>query len=175
MSARIVASVFLAAGILVGTSACGFYSPQATLIQYDPSDGISGEVGDVSLRNAMLLSEDGSTASLLVTAVNGSDSARDVIVQYEANGKKVTETVTLRANSSVTIGTEDRPNVLLEDIDSAPGDLFPVFFQYGEETGVQLLLPILDGTTGAEYADLLPTPTPPAPTTPAEPTATPAA
>ena len=36
-----------------------------------------------------------------VTAVNGSDSARDVIVQYEANGKKVTETVTLRAQEDL--------------------------------------------------------------------------
>lgn len=160
MSARIVASVFLAAGILVGTSACGFSAPQATLIHYDPSDGVSGDVGDIAFRNAMLLSEDGSTASLLVTAVNKGDTAQSVAVQYEAGGKKVTDHVTVRANSSVTIGTKNRPHVLLEDIDSAPGNLFPVFFQYGEETGVQLLLPILDGTTGAQYADLLPTPSP---------------
>ncbi|KGJ80805.1 hypothetical protein GY21_02205 [Cryobacterium roopkundense] len=160
MSARIVASVFLAAGILLGTSACGFYAPQATLIQYDPSDGVSGDVGEIAFRNAMLLSEDGSTASLLVTAVNKGDSAQSVTVQYEAGGQKVTENVTIRANSSVTIGTEDRPSVLLENLDAAPGDLFPVFFQYGEETGVQLLLPILDGTTGVEYADLIPTATP---------------
>ncbi|KFF58764.1 hypothetical protein JF66_16135 [Cryobacterium sp. MLB-32] len=160
MSARIVASVFLAAGILLGTSACGFYAPQATLIQYDPSDGVSGEVGDIAFRNALLLSEDGSTASLLVTAINNGDTAQSVVVQYEAGGQKVTTNVTIRANSTVTIGTKDRPSVLLENIDSAPGDLFPVFLQYGDETGVELLLPVLDGTTGAQYADLLPTPTP---------------
>ncbi|TDW29535.1 hypothetical protein [Cryobacterium psychrophilum] len=155
MSARIVASVVIAAGILIGTSACGFGAPQATLIQYDPSDGVSGDVGDVAIRNAMLLSADGETATLLVTAVNVGDTAESLTVQYDANGKKVTELVTVRANSSVTIGAKNEPNVTLENIDTAPGDLFPVFFQYGEETGVQLLLPVLTGEQ-PEYQGLLP-------------------
>jgi len=160
VSARTIAAVVLAAGILIGTSGCGFLAPQATLIQYDPSDGVSGEVGDIALRNAMLLSTDGSTANLLVTAINGGDTAQSLTVQYEANGEKVTELVTLRPNTSVTIGGKDEPSVTLESMDSTVGALFPVYFQYGEETGVQLLLPVLDGTTGAEYLDLLPTPTP---------------
>jgi len=159
VSARIVASVVIAAGILIGTSACGFGAPQATLIQYDPSDGVSGDVGDVAIRNALLLSEDGERATLLVTAVNAGDTAESLTVQYEANGEKVTELVTLRANSSVTIGAKDEPTVTLENIDTPAGELFPVFFQYGEETGVQLLLPVLTGEQ-PEYHGLLPTAVP---------------
>ena len=176
MSARIIASVVLAAGLLIGTSGCGFLAPQATLIKYDPSDGVSGNVGDIALRNGMLLSADGSTANLLVTAINKGDTAQSLTVQYEADGQKVTELVTLRANTSVTIGGKDEPNVTLENMNSSTGALFPVYFQYGEETGVQLLLPVLDGTTGAEYLNLLPTPTAtPAPATTVTPTPTPSA
>ncbi|MDH6237861.1 hypothetical protein [Cryobacterium sp. CG_9.6] len=171
MSARIVASIVLAAGILIGTSACGFGAPQATLIKYDPSDGVSGDVGDVALRNAMVLSADGELGSLLVTAVNVGDTAQSLTVQYQANGEKVTELVTLRANSSTTIGAEGEPSVTLENIGTPPGALLPVYFQYGENTGVELLLPILTGQQ-PEYAGLLPTATP-TPTAIPEPTATP--
>lgn len=172
MRARSAATVILAAGILMGTSACGFYSPQATTIHYDASDGVSGKVGNVDIRNALLLSTDGETANLLVTLINRSDSAQALTVQYEAAGEKVTQQVTVQANKTVTLGTPDAPSVTLENMGSAPGKLFPVFFQYGNETGAKLLLPILDGTQG-EYSTLLPTATP-TPTAVTVPSATPA-
>jgi len=174
--ARSAASVILAAGILMGTSACGFYSPQATTIHYDASDGVSGNVGDVAIRNALLLSEDGETANLLATVINQGDTTHSLEVQYEAKGEKVTQNVTIAAHETVTLGTPGSPAVTVENMDSAPGKLFPVFFQYGDETGAELLLPILDGTQG-EYSTLLPTETPAPSEAPSEapaPTETPA-
>ncbi|SEN97773.1 hypothetical protein E3O25_00510 [Cryobacterium sp. TMT1-3] len=175
MRARIAASVVLAAGILLGTSACGFFAPQATLIQYNASDGVSGDVGDIHIRNALLLSADGELANLVVSVVNPTDTLQSLRVQYESSTGKVSQDVPVEANTTVTFGTDGAASVVLENMDSQPGSLFPVYFQYGEETGVELLLPVLAGTQD-EYSSLLPTIAPTE--TPSEtptPTATPAA
>jgi len=175
--ARIAASVVLTAGILLGTSACGLFAPQATMIQYDASDGVSGDVGEIHIRNGLLLSTDGELANLIVSVVNTTDSEQNLLVQYESSTGTVSQDVPIEANTTVTFGTEGEESVVLENMDSQPGSLFPVFFQYGEETGVELLLPVLTGTQG-EYSTLLPTPAPtetPEPSATPEPTETPAA
>ena len=46
---------------------------------------------------------------------------------------------------------------MLDDLDTAPGQLFPVFFQYGDVTGSQLQVPVLDESSDF-YAGLLPSP-----------------
>ena len=153
MRARIAASVVLAAGILLGTSACDFSAPQATTIHYDASDGVSGDVGNVAIRNAILISDDGHSANLLVTLVNQGSKAQSLNVQYTSGSNKVTNTVTVEPNSSVTLGTPGEPSVDLQKVDTPPGALFPVYFQYGNETGVQLLIPVLDGTL-SQYSTL---------------------
>ena len=168
---RIAASVVLAAGILLGTSACGFFAPQATSIEYNASDGVSGDVGEIHIRNGLLLSTDGELANLIVSVVNTTDTEQNLVVQYESSTGRVSQDVPVEANTTVTFGTDGEESVILENMDSQPGSLFPVFFQYGEETGIELLLPVLTGTQG-EYSTLLPTP---APTETPEPTETPAA
>lgn len=171
MRTRIAASAVLAIAILSGTVGCGLMAPQATTIQYDAGDGVGGEVGEVAIRNAILITEDGKSANLVVTIVNNGDSAHNLNVQYEAGTEKVTTSLTVDANSSVTVGTPDAPAIILDGVDAEPGTLFPVYMQYGNETGVELLVPVLDGSMGA-YSTLAPTATP---TPTATPAATPAA
>lgn len=168
MRTRIAASAVLAIAILSGTVGCGLLAPQATTIQYDASDGVSAQVGDVAIRNAILLSEDGELANLLVTLVNTGDSAHNVHVQYEAGGEKVTHSLIVEPNSTVTLGTPGAPAITLEGIDTEPGALFPIYVQYGNEPGAELLVPVLEGGTGP-YSTLSPTGAP-APTRSAEPT-----
>ncbi|MFO7691301.1 MAG: hypothetical protein R6W83_12255 [Cryobacterium sp.] len=172
-------AVILAAGVILGTSGCGLYATQATQIAYDPSDGVSGTVGELEFRNAILLSDDGDTANLLLTVINLGDEPKKLNVQYETGaGEKVTESVTVTGNTTVTLGSGAEPEITLEGLDAIPGSLFPVFLQYGNETGAELLMPILDGSLD-EYADLTPTaevPTMlPSELPSATPTATPAA
>ena len=159
MRARVIASVVLAAGVLLGTSGCNLLAPQSTTKRYDASDGVSGDVGDLAIRNAIVLSNDGTTGSLLVTVVNSGDSAHSLSVQFTGDSGKVTQKVTVKAGSTTAFGTEDSPVVALEAIEAQPGSLFPVFFQYGNETGVELLVPVLDGSLG-QYSTLVPTATP---------------
>jgi hypothetical protein len=157
--ARVLLSVLLTAGILLGTSGCNLLAPQSTTKHYDASDGVSGNVGDLQVRNAIVLSKDGKTGSLLVTVVNPSDSAHSLSVQYTATTGKVTQQLTLKPQSSTAIGATGGPAITLENIDAPLGSLFPVYFQYGTETGLQLLAPVLDGTL-SQYSTLLPTTAP---------------
>ena len=171
---RTAASAVLVAGVVLGTAGCGFTATQATSIAYDASDGVSGTVGELEFRNAILLSDEGDTANLLLSVVNLSEDAVQLNVQYEADGEKVTARETIAALTTVTLGSTDEPEIVLENIDSQPGALFPVFLQYGQETGVELLMPILDGSMDV-YSSLMPvepTATPTATATPAA-TATP--
>ncbi len=160
MRARIAVSVAMAAGLLLGTTGCSFFAPQSTLIQYDPSDGVGGTVGTVRIENALLLTTDGQRASLLVNFINDGTKAVDLAVQYTGeNGKKVTSDYHVASGQAKTFGAAHDKQIVLNGIGTKPGELFPVFFQYGQKTGEQLLVPVLDGTWST-YKGLLPSPTP---------------
>ena len=170
MRARTMATVVVAAGILLGTSGCNLFAPQATTIHYDASDGVSGNLGDLAIRNAMLITDDGENANLVVHVVNGGDDDIELLVQYDGAGEKVDKTVTIDANATTEFGIPGGESVAVESLNASAGSLFPVFFQYGDLTGIELLVPVLDGTL-PEYSTLVPTP-PPVPTvTPTEPAA----
>ncbi|WP_130177715.1 hypothetical protein [Cryobacterium sp. SO1] len=163
-----MATVVVAAGILLGTSGCNLFAPQATTIQYDASDGVSGDLGDLAIRNAMLITEDGENANLVVHVVNGGDEDIDLLVQYEGVDEKVDKTVTIDANATTEIGLPGGELLAVQSLNASAGSLFPVFFQYGDLTGIELLVPVLDGTL-AEYSTLVPTPAPVPTVVPTEP------
>jgi hypothetical protein len=178
--ARIAASVVLAAVLVLSTTACTFISTQATLKHYDPSDGVGATVGVIQVRNALLLSKDGQRASFLVNLINDGQSTESVLIQYDGTKSdgtqsKVNTKVTLNSGEVKTFGSSDTRQLVFTGIDTKPGALFPVWIQYGQETGKQLLVPVLDGSL-AEYHGLLPTLTPtPTPTATVTPVPTPSA
>lgn len=160
MRARFAASAVLVALVLGGTTACTFVTPQATTKHYDPSDGIGTTLGDVEVRNALLLTGDGTTASLLINFINTSKYGVDITVQYESASKgKVNNSVYVNAGEVASLGGATDKRLILSDINAPAGALFPVFIQYGDVTGKQLWLPVLDGGE-AQYTDLLPSSTP---------------
>lgn len=174
MRARVAASIGMAALLAIALAGCNFFVPQGTLEPYDPADGLSITVGDVEVSNALIVSEDGQNGNLIFSAVNATPDVHDLLVQYESNGKKVTLQLEVEADSISEFGYGEGGQLFLADINSAPGTLFPIYFQYGDEQGGQLLVPVLGGSLD-RYATLLPTP-PPTPTpTPTEGAATPTA
>ncbi|MDQ0893075.1 hypothetical protein [Agromyces ramosus] len=153
MKARLAASVVLALGLVVGASGCSMITYQATTEHYDPSDGVSVDVGDLDVRNALVVSEDGVDGNLVLTVVNTSDEDAELGVQVGEGGGE-TLTIEVGAGESVSLGDDEEP-LLLEGIDTQPGGLLPIFFQYGSAEGLQKLVPVLDGRQ-PEYADLVP-------------------
>jgi hypothetical protein len=169
---------------MLGMSGCAFFSEQATLIHYDPSDGIGASVGSIDVRNALVLTKDGETGSLLVNFVNESSDPVNLKLQYDSSNGEVSKYVSIPGSATVSYGGSDDTQFVLTDMGTKPGKLFKIWVQYGSHTGVQMPVPVLDGTWQT-YKGLLPTlsPTPtPTPTTtvlpviptaPATPSATP--
>ena len=178
MIARGAASAILVGALLIGTTGCSLFSEKATLIQYSPSDGVAANVGSVDLRNVLGFSEDGEEISLVFTAINTGTEAVFVELQYtDADDEKQTERLYVSADSSKSVGgLEDEQKIILSNTDATVGGLFPVYAQYGDDAGKQLMVPVLNESL-PEYAGLIPTSTPsatPAATPSATPTATPA-
>ena len=126
---------------------------QATTEQYDPSDGVSADVGDLDLRNILVVSEDGEDGNLVMTVVNTGEEDAELGVQVGEGGGE-TLIVEVEAGATVSLGGDEEP-LLLEGIDTEPGSLVPIFFQYGSAEGIEKLVPVLDGRL-PEYADLTP-------------------
>ena len=150
-----VASALLTALIVSGAlSGCTFSAVQATEKQYDPSDGIGETVGDIAVRNALLITADGETANLVVNFVNEGVTNVALTVSWDTEAGRVERNVYIKAGGTGAYGGE-RNQIILSGIDAQPGSLFPVFFQYGDEQGRDVAVPVLDGQL-EEYSALVP-------------------
>lgn len=157
MSARAVAAIALSGALAVGLSGCVLWEAPETQRPYDPSDGVSVELGDLELHNVLVLTEDGELGNLVGTAVNTSDSDIDFTVQWSVDGSFHQVALTAHANGATRFGGEGA-QLTLEPIAAQPGSLLDavVHTQTGQKGAV---LPVLDGGL-APYDTLLPTPTP---------------
>jgi hypothetical protein len=149
----------VAALLVGGLSGCAFMTPQATTVQYDASDGINATVGEIEVRNALLVTADGTSASLLVNLDNTSAYGLQVKLQYEdATGTKVDDSVYVNGGSVASFGAAEAQQIILTGLDAPAGSLLPIFVQYGDTTGKQLLVPVL--ADQGDYAGLAPTAAP---------------
>ena len=161
----------LAAGLAVAgiLTACAPHGTPMTQVAYDASDGVRTTVGDVSLLNLIVFTEDGEDGNLTGTVTNRGDDDLELTFQYESAGDKVNVTLEVPARETFQLG-RDEGQLLLPAIDTAPGALFALYVQYGSTPGKQVQVPVLDTRLIPEYDGLLPTPTPtPTPTETAEP------
>jgi hypothetical protein len=151
--ARGAASAILIGAVLLGTTGCSLFSEKATLIEYDPSDGVSLSVGDVKVRNVLAISEDGTDVNLVLTAVNTSSKGVFVNLEYgDGSGKKQ---LYVAGDSSASFGQPGEDTLVLSDADVEVGGLMPLYAQYGSHQGEQVLVPVLDASL-PEYSTLLP-------------------
>lgn len=158
MRMRAAVSVALAGTLLIGLTGCEFFAPQQTTRSYAASDGVNGTVGPVDIRNAFLVTADGTDASLIVSLINSSSTARSVSMQYNSASGVTSQSVLVPANASLAIRPGQPVAVTFSGLTAKTGSLLPVYFSSGS-TSDQLGVPVLDDSL-AEYATLTPTPTP---------------
>src|SRR5471032_3338754 len=84
---RIAVAAVLAVGLALGTAGCTFFAPQATLIKYNPSDGVSLDLGKLQVRNAFVISPKGTDANLIGVFINSGSSPISVELEYTAHVK----------------------------------------------------------------------------------------
>lgn len=175
MKARAVAAIALSAALVVGLSGCSFWLQPETLRSYDPSDGVSLSLGDLELRNMIVVSEDGELGNLVGTAVNSTDSEIDFTVQWKVGGEFVEVELSAAPNARTDFGFEGE-QVTLEPLGAPVGSLLDAVVHTSKDQK-ELRIPVLDATL-PEYTPALPKPTPtptPTPSVTPEPTETPAA
>ncbi|SDS31668.1 hypothetical protein [Agrococcus carbonis] len=96
MQPRLAAAAAAAVVVTIAATGCNILTPQATQIEYDASDGVSGTTGTVTMHNAMLIGEpDGSELNLAVTFTNeGEATFVEVRVEDESQDVRVPAGVT---------------------------------------------------------------------------------
>ena len=160
MKARLAASAALALGLALGASGCSMLTYQATTEKYDASDGVSVDIGELDLRNVLVVSDDGEDGNLIMTVVNNSDDDVELGVQFGEGGGD-TQTIEIEAGNTVAFGIDAAESedvlepLLLEGIDTHHGILISMYFQYGDAEGIEKQVPVLDARL-PEYADLAP-------------------
>ena len=163
MRMRAAACVALVGAVVTGLTGCEFFAPQQTTRSYSASDGVNGTVGPVDIRNAFLVTVDGTDASLVVSLINSSATARSVSMQYNSVSGITSQSVVVPANASLAVRPGEPVTVTFSGLTAKTGSLLPVFFSSGG-TSDQLGVPVLDNSLPG-YATLTPSPTPtPTPT-----------
>ena len=147
MKSRLTASIALAAALMLGATGCTFSAEIATEKEYDPSDGVGAEVGELAIRNALLIGDTNETLNLVMTIASSADVDRRLTVQWQANGERVSEAFVVTAGDRTRVGgPADETQILLTGTDATIGGLVPVFFAYTGAEGVEVLVPVLDGS-----------------------------
>ena len=156
MRRRLLAPLALAFSVALGATGCTLNAEIATLKEYDPSDGVGTEIGELALRNIMLITNDAGEGNLVMTVVNSGGDDVSLNVQYTDSGVETNETIDVPgAPSLLRVGDDPRSGVLLSGSNIVPGGLAPVYFQYANNPGELVLVPVLDGTL-PEYELLVP-------------------
>ena len=151
MKARLAASAALALGIAIGGSGCAMITYQATTEKYDPSDGVSADLGSLAIRNMLVVSEDGEEGNMVLSVTNS--STEDATLELQVAGETVE--VEVQAGQTVSPGAGDEEPVLVERLDAEVGGLVPVFLTTEGAEGREVGVPVLDGRL-PEYEDLVP-------------------
>lgn len=149
---RFIPAAALAGAFTMGMTGCAYVTPQATTIEYSASDGVNGTVGDVQLSNVLAVSEDGEDVTLLGRLTNnGEDTAR--VTLESVDSPDVSEQVTVGADEFVDLSADE--DLVLAGVDTEVGGILNLYVQYGDEPGIELHVPVLDGSL-PEYEQYLP-------------------
>ena len=148
-----------AAGVIalavLGVSSCSAVNEQATVREYSPSDGIVENVGEVELRNILVVSNgDGDAGRLLGTVVNASPDNVDFSMAMGGT----TLTWNIESGDKIIFEDAEASDVTVPAVDTVPGTGLRADASNGTET-VQLNVPVVDGTL-VDYRKYLPTPSP---------------
>ena len=172
MKIRAILASALALAVSTGTAGCNLIQPQATTKQYDASDGVGVNLGELDLNNMILLSDDGGeSANLVVGAVNTSGSPITLNISYTSNGVLATVVAVIPSSERVIgYGGKDEPQIVLDNINVPAGGTLTLTLQAGVGDTKVTIVPVLN-TDLPEYQGLTPSPIPTVTLTPT-PTAT---
>lgn len=152
-TARVTTALAATAGVLA-LSSCSWISPQTTLKSYDASDGISGNVGDIDIRNIMVISVGKDQPGQVIAYADNTGTSQATVKIEHADSGDAGSSIEVPAQKSVKIDPQGGSNVKLNRAGANPGETVNLKVSVGADTET-LAVPVLDGTL-PEYAALIP-------------------
>jgi len=149
VKARLVSAVVLASAVAFGSAGCGLMTPQATMYQYAPSDGVSIDVSEtLKVRNALIIVNDDETAfNFTMTTVNDDESDQTMVITLVIDGERITQEVILPPRLTLFGNPEkEQETVVFSDLDVKAGQTVEAFFAVNGSGEVRQYVPILDAT-----------------------------
>ena len=144
MNIRALATTAIAATLLLGTAGCGIFVDTATLKPYSASDGLNVNVGDLQLRNLLVITDESGDASLVGTVVNDTTNVQYLSVEFRTD---TPFDLTVVANEGITkVGLADDNPAIATGTALKAGQYVEIYFQYGGQDGVTASIPVLDAT-----------------------------
>ena len=150
---RTAAAAGVIALSLLGATGCSAVNDQATTLEYSPSDGIVQNIGDLELRNILVISDgDGEPGRLLGTVANASPDP--INLELSIGGSQLTWNIP--AGGKVVYDDAPQSEVVVQTVNVVPGTGIRAEATAGSETAT-LNIPVVDGQV-PYYQDYLPTP-----------------
>lgn len=148
MKTRLVTSLAVAAVLSLGLTSCGLIAPQRTLDQYAPSDGVETTIGDVDVRNLMLITDaDAEQFNIVFGAVNNGDSAATVGFRFVSEDGSALASADFELEPGFTSfgNVEDGESTVVSLTDVPAGTMVSAYIQ-APGGDIEKMVPVIDGT-----------------------------
>jgi hypothetical protein len=155
---RLAPALVIAAGVVSGSTACGYINPQETTRITPATNGINTTVGPVKLEDLLILSEGAAKPGRVLGAITNTTGGDITVTPGEESGATVT--IPVKARSQRLLNTDASP-VTLTRSGGSPGSMVPVRIS-ADGTSQDVQIPVLDNTFKeyAPYVPGLPNPSP---------------
>jgi len=139
----------------VALSGCQVMSPIQTSVPYQPADGVAVNLGDVQIRDLVVISgAKGEVGILSGMVVNKSNAP--VTITFAAGDGGSTKAQVLAGGQARLSGVEGSPPVTLPAIASAPGDIVTLTVSTPTSGASEVSVPVL--LPAGYYATITPAP-----------------
>lgn len=153
MKKKLTVAIASSAVILFAATGCGLVVNQDAIRPYEPSDGFSVNVQDIKVRNALIVTEDGTAAVFIAGITTSGESAILNLNIKNKDGVWNQHKITVEGGLA-NAGTPQHYEVQISDLGAKPGDLLEATVQYGNSVTEAFYLPVLSSSM-TEYSHLL--------------------
>lgn len=134
-------------------SGCAVFSPMTTELPYNPGDGIGVSLGDVEVRDLLVVgTAQGEPATVSAYVVNR--SAQDVTVSFAAQGG-TPATLDVPARSALQASPAGEEGLVIDSLAVALGSMVPLAIQVDGNAPAQVAAPSV-AASNPMYSDLAP-------------------
>jgi hypothetical protein len=148
MNTRTITSALgLSVAVLLGTTGCSLSGDVASMQQYTPSDGSQIDIGNVKLRNFIYLTDGINGGKLIGTFVNNEKTEISFQLEYiDGDLRAKTQPIYIPAGETLGLGSAGDTEGFGVTLNALPGSNVTIWVSIDGATGVELVVPVLDGT-----------------------------